>query len=64
MKDDESSTTVGELLDSLKLYPRTTKVRIQGGLTFYRIKQRADELIQIEFNEPIHDIMRPYRESK
>ncbi|WP_460139682.1 hypothetical protein [Pseudomonas sp. S2_E01] len=60
MKDDESSTTVGELLDSLKDFPRDTKVRFQGGLNLYRLKRRGDNLIQVEFNEPVSDAMRYY----
>jgi len=60
MKDDGSSTTVGELLDSLKEFPRDTKIRFQGGLNFYRLKWRADDLIQVEFNEPVSDAMRYY----
>ena len=60
MKDDGSSTTVGELLDALKFYPRDTKIRFQGGLNFYRLKSRADDLVQIEFNEPVFDAMSQY----
>lgn len=58
MKSDGSSITVGELMDQLRHYPPETKVRFQGPLTFYRLKWRADDLIQVEFNEPISDALR------
>lgn len=57
MKSDESSITVGELMDQLKHYPRNTKIRFQGPLSFYRLKRRADDLIQVEFNEPVSDAL-------
>ncbi|MBV4518515.1 hypothetical protein KVG88_00435 [Pseudomonas sp. SWRI74] len=60
MKDDGSSMTVGELLDSLRGEPRDTKIRFQGGLNFYRLKRRGDDLIQVEFNEPVYDALTYY----
>lgn len=60
MKDDGSSMTVGELLDSLREFPRDTKIRFQGGLNFYRLKWRAEDLIQVEFNEPVYDALTYY----
>lgn len=58
MKPDNSSLTVGDLMDMLKHYPLDTKIRFQGPLTFYRLKWRADDLIQVEFNEPVFDALK------
>ncbi|VVM55168.1 hypothetical protein [Pseudomonas fluorescens] len=52
--------TVGELLDSLSRESRDTEVIFQGGLNFYRLKQRGEDLIQVEFNEPVSDAMNYY----
>lgn len=60
MKDDGSSTTVGEFMDLLRHYPHDTKLRFQGGLNFYRLKIRADDLVQVEFNEPVSAAMSYY----
>lgn len=60
MKDDGSSTTAGDLIDALSALPRNTKIRFQGGLTFYRLKRRGDDLVQVEFNEPVFDALSHY----
>lgn len=60
MKDDGSSMTVGELIEALREVPRDTKIRFQGGLSFYRFKRRGEDLIQIEFNEPVFDALSYY----
>lgn len=52
--------TVGELLDSLSRESRDTEVVLQGGLNFYRLKQRGENLIQVEFNDPVSDAMSYY----
>lgn len=44
--------TVGELIDQLRLHPRSAKVYFSG-LDFYRVKERAPDLVQIEFNQLI-----------
>ncbi|MDD1002418.1 hypothetical protein [Pseudomonas sp. TNT2022 ID642] len=62
MKDDESSMTVGELVEALREVPRDTKIRFQGGLSFYRFKRRGEDLIQVEFNEPVYDALAYYRD--
>lgn len=62
MKDDGSSTTAGEMADWLGSIPRDTKIRFQGGLTFYRFKFRNDDLVQIEFNERVQDAMHYFNE--
>jgi hypothetical protein len=60
--DDESSITVGELLEALKGEPKETKIRFQGGLSLYRLKRRGDDLIQIEFNELVFDALKYFYE--
>ncbi|ASD60039.1 hypothetical protein C3397_03650 [Enterobacter cloacae complex sp. ECNIH16] len=50
---DEHLITVGELLDRLQHYPRDTKISFSG-LDFYRLKQRAENLIQVEFNQVVY----------
>lgn len=60
MKDNGRSMTVGALLDSLKGEPRDTKIIFQGSLSFYRLKRRGEDLIQVEFNEPVSDALTYY----
>jgi hypothetical protein len=62
MKEDGSSMTVGELIEALKEVPRETKIRFQGGLSFYRFKRRGEDLIQVEFNEPVYDALAYYND--
>ena len=57
---DEPGIFVGDLLDALSREPRDAKIIFQGGLSFYRFKQRGEDLIQVEFNEPVSDAMRFY----
>ncbi len=53
MSSNETPTVeLGDLLDALQGYPRTTRVSFSG-LTFYRVKQRGDDLVQIEFNQQV-----------
>lgn len=56
MNDDGRSITAGEMLDWLSGLPRGTKIRFQGGLTFHRFEWRADEVVQIEFNEFVQTV--------
>jgi len=44
--------TVGQLRDALKHYPDDFEIGFSG-LTYYRIKQRGDRLLQLEFNEAV-----------
>lgn len=53
-------TTVGQLLDALNRESRDTEIIFQGGLNFFRLKQRGEDLIQVEFNEPVSDAMNYY----
>jgi hypothetical protein len=45
--------TVGELIDMLKNHRRDA-VLYFGGLDFYRVKQRGEMLVQIEFNQLVY----------
>lgn len=45
--------TVGDLLRMLDGFPRDA-VLYFGGLDFYRVKQRGEKLVQIEFNQPVY----------
>ncbi|BBS11552.1 hypothetical protein WP5W18C01_16460 [Klebsiella aerogenes] len=49
----EHLITVGELLDRLSSYPRDAKISFSG-LDFYRLKQRGENLIQVEFNQVVY----------
>jgi len=42
---------------SLNREPRDAKIIFRGGLNFYRLKQRGEDLIQVEFNEPVSDAL-------
>ncbi|GAA6134385.1 hypothetical protein NBRC116188_11740 [Oceaniserpentilla sp. 4NH20-0058] len=45
--------TVGELKKILNLYPDDMRLDFSG-LDFYRIKQRSDKLLQVEFNQLVY----------
>ena len=45
--------TVGELKRDLSLYADDYIITF-GGLDFYRVKQRGDKLLQIEFNQNVY----------
>lgn len=45
--------TIGELKEMLSAYPDHYSLTFSG-LEFYRLKQRDDELVQIEFNQPVY----------
>jgi hypothetical protein len=47
--------TIGELQDQLARYPRHYEIYFSAhpGLTFYRLKQRGDASVQVEFAENI-----------
>lgn len=45
--------TVGQLREELQGYPDDYRLSFSG-LTYYRLKQRADDLVQVEFNEGVH----------
>lgn len=43
--------TVGELKQHLAAYPDDFQLEFDGGLNFYRVKTRGDNLAVVEFNE-------------
>jgi hypothetical protein len=45
--------TVGQLIDALSIYPPHYTLDFSG-LDFYRVKQRGDTHIQIEFNQAVY----------
>ena len=53
MKNRPALQTVGDLRRQLSVYPEHYEVDFSG-LDFYRLKQRGDELIQVEFNQPVY----------
>lgn len=55
MTDKEIPTiTVGDLRERLSGFPDSMEIMFSGCLTFYRIKQRGDNLLNMEFNEQIY----------
>lgn len=52
-QQNENLMTVGELLDQLQRYPRDTLLSFSG-LDFYRLKWRAENLVQVEFNQAVY----------
>ena len=53
MSKNEIVFTVGDLMEWLKGIPNSTELIFQGDLTFYRIKNRGENLVQMEFNQKI-----------
>lgn len=51
--ENRKSITVGELRRALSLYEDDTELSF-GGLEFYRVKSRGENLAQIEFNQPVY----------
>jgi hypothetical protein len=49
----ENSITVEDLIKHLNGYPLHFKIYF-GGLDFYRLKQRGENFIQMEFNQPVY----------
>ncbi len=45
--------TVGKLKAELECWPDDMQLTF-GGLTFYRLKQRGPELLQMEFNQTVY----------
>lgn len=43
--------TVGDLRRHLAAYDDDFEIQFDGGLTFYRVKTRGDNLAMVEFNE-------------
>jgi len=48
--------TIGELQDQLAKFPRDYEIFFSSGepgLTFFRLKQRGDKLVQMDFDEKV-----------
>lgn len=48
----ENKITVGELIEQLDRFPSNANLYFSG-LTFNRLKQRGDDLVQIEFTQTL-----------
>lgn len=44
--------TVGDMRRALEIWDDNDELEMPGGLSFYRLKQRGDNLVVIEVNEP------------
>jgi hypothetical protein len=53
MKERPALQTVADLKRRLSIYPDHYEVDFSG-LDFYRLKQRGEELIQVEFSQPVY----------
>lgn len=49
----EPRITVGQLIDQLQAFPKDMLVDFST-LDFYRLKQRAPNLVQIEFDQSVY----------
>jgi len=58
---DKHTLTVGEFRQQLAWANDDDELIFSGGLTFYRFKQRGDDLVQCEFDEPLGDIDDTFR---
>jgi hypothetical protein len=50
----DNKFTVGDLRRLLNDWPEDHELIFQGGLTFYRLDIRGPNLVQLEFNQPVH----------
>lgn len=53
MKKEIPTITLGRLREELSQWPDDTEISFSG-LTWYRPKQRGENLVQIEFNELVY----------
>jgi hypothetical protein len=53
MKERPPLQTVGSLITQLEGHDKDMLVDFSG-LDFYRLKQRAPDLVQVEFNQPVY----------
>jgi hypothetical protein len=51
-KPEEPTITVGHLKHQLESYPENCRLTFSG-LRFYRLKQRAPDLVQVEFDQAV-----------
>jgi len=45
--------TIGELKEMLREWPESAEIQFSGGLEFYRLKRRGEDLVQFEFSENV-----------
>ncbi len=48
-----SGITVGDLIEQLKVFNKNDELYM-GSLTYYRLKKRGDNVVQLEFNETVY----------
>ena len=53
MRPEIPTITVGDLLSHLAELPESAEISFSG-LRFYRVKQRAENLYQIEFEQTVY----------
>ena len=53
MSDELENITVGDLKRMLGAYPDDAELSFSG-LDFYRLKQRGEGLVQVEFNQLVY----------
>jgi hypothetical protein len=53
MKNRPRLITVFELKAELNVFPNDMEIDFSG-LDFYRLKQRGDNLVQVEFNQQVY----------
>jgi len=58
---DEYKMTVGEFRQQLEWADDNDELIFSGGLGFYRFKQRGDNLVQCEFNDPLGDLDKAFK---
>lgn len=46
--------TVSDLIRQLQVFPADSEVTFSGGLHFYRLKARAPNNVNVEFNENVY----------
>jgi hypothetical protein len=45
--------TMGDLKEMMREWPDHLEIQLSGGLEFYRLKRRGEELVQFEFSENV-----------
>ena len=53
MKIQEPNITVGDLIDQLSIHNRSIELDFSG-LDYYRLKQRSDTVMQVEFEQSVY----------
>lgn len=53
MPNENPTITVGALRNALKDFPDDCEIMFSG-LTYFRLKLRGENLVQMEFDEPVY----------